>query len=179
MIRAFVGLPLPESARDRLEALADDLGEGRPVAWENLHLTLAFLGERTSPALSDAAEEIARVTGPAPELRLEGVDVFGGATPRSAHVRVRPDRALTELRDAVRRAARRGGVELPHERFVPHVTVARFTAKAPAGGGLARWLAAHASFALAPFTAREAMLWRSDLGPDEPTYTELMEIPLT
>ena len=178
MIRSFVALRPPEAVRDRLEDLALDLPEGRPVDWENLHLTLAFLGDRTAPALADAADELARIDAPAPEIRIEGLGVFGAARPRSAHAAVRPDPALTALRDAVRRAVRRGGIELPHERFVPHVTLVRFGPRTPAGEGLARWLAKHAAFACAPFTAAEAVLMRSDLGPEGPTYTELAAMEL-
>lgn len=178
MIRSFVALRPPEAVRDRLEDLALDLPEGRPVAWENLHLTLAFLGERTAPALADAADELSRMAAPAPEIGIAGLGVFGAARPRSAHAAVRPDPALSALRDAVRRAVRRGGIELPRERFVPHVTLVRFGPRTPAGEGLARWLARHAAFACAPFTAAEAVLMRSDLGPEGPTYTELATLPL-
>ncbi|MDF2234599.1 RNA 2',3'-cyclic phosphodiesterase [Albimonas sp. CAU 1670] len=178
MIRAFVALPLPDPLRDRLEELGEDVDEGRPTSWENLHLTLAFLGERRPELLEDVAVELEGISPPAPTVELRGVGAFGGARPRSAHVVVRPDPALSELRDSIRRACRRGGLDLPHERFTPHVTVARFSTRAPAGEGLARWLARNAAFAAPPFTAQTAVVYRSDLGPDGPIYQELMEIPL-
>jgi len=179
VIRSFVGIAPPDAVRDRLEDLGLRLEEGRPVPWDNLHLTLAFLGDLTGPALEDVALEIDAIDDPAPEVAIEGVGVFGPAgRPRSAHARVRPTAELSALREAVRRAARRGGRELPRERFVPHVTVARFSGKSPAGEGLARWLAREAAFACAPFRAESLRIWRSDRTEEGPVYTELMETPL-
>lgn len=179
MIRAFIALLPPDDLRDRLEDLALDLDEGRPTAWENLHLTLAFLGELRPELLEDVALELERIDEAAPEVDLRGLGVFGGARPRSAHAEVTPDPALSRLRDACRRACRAGGLELRHARFTPHITLVRFSARRPAGGKLPNWLSQNAGFAAAPFMAREAVLMRSDLGPEGPHYTALMEIPLS
>lgn len=178
MIRAFLALFPPDALRDRLADLAEDLDDGRPVAWENLHLTLSFLGEVRPETLEDAAVEMERVAAPAPWIEIDGLDVFGGGDPRSAHARVRPAPALTELRAALRRACRAGGLELPRERFTPHITLARFPARAPAGPDLHRWLRDHIAFRADPFAPAAAHLMRSDLTQDGPNYTELMEIPL-
>ena len=109
MIRAFCAIRPPEAACDRLEDLALRLDEGRAVPWENLHLTLGFLGEAPAPEMEDVALELERVAAEAPEVAIEGVGVFGGRVPRSAHARVRPDARLSRLAAQVRRAARRGG----------------------------------------------------------------------
>lgn len=178
MIRAFVALPLPEPLADRLDDLAWDMGEGRPSDPETFHLTLAFLGEQRPEMLEDVAVELERLRAPSPPVTLRGLGVFGGGRPRSAHAEVVPDPALSGLRDAVRRACRRGGLDLPHARFTPHVTLVRFSARAPAGEGLARWLSRHAGFAAETFHPSAARLMRSDLGPEGPTHTELMAIPL-
>jgi len=178
MIRAFLALPLPDALRDRLENLALDLGDGRPVAWENFHVTLAFLGELPGPDLEDAAWELERLRAPSPTVALEGLGVFGGRRPRSVHALIRPDPALKTLRRAVRDALRRGGLDLPRERFTPHVTLARFSSRAPAGESMARWLSRHAAFSAAPVSPKTAVLYRSWLGEGGPRYEALMETPL-
>lgn len=178
MIRAFIALPVPEPLADRLDALAWDLGEGRPSDPETFHLTLAFLGEQRPETLEDVAVELEGLRAPSPPVTLRGLGVFGGARPRSAHAEVAADPALSALRDAVRRACRRGGLDLPHARFTPHVTLVRFPSRAPAGEGLARWLSRHAAFAAETWRPDAAWLMRSDLGPEGPTHTPLMEIPL-
>ncbi len=178
MIRAFIALLPPEPLRDRLEDLAYDLEEGRAVAWENLHLTLAFLGDARPETLEDVAVELEALRETSPEVALRGVDVFGAARPRSAHALAAPTPALSRLRNAMRRACRAGGLELPHERFTPHVTLARFSTRTPAGARLHPWLQKHAAFAAEPFAPAEAWLMRSDLTQDGPNYSELMPIPL-
>ncbi len=178
MIRAFVALQPPEPLRDRLEDLAHDLDEGRVVPWENLHLTLAFLGDARPETLEDVAAELDALREAAPAVELRGLGAFGGGKPRSVHALAKPTPELTHLRNAVRRACRAGGLELPHERFVPHVTLVRFSTRIPAGERLPRWLQKHAAFAAEPFSPAEAWLMRSDLAQDRPNYTELMPIPL-
>lgn len=178
MIRAFLALFPPDPLRDRLEDLAGDLDEGRPVDWENLHLTLSFIGEVRPEALEDAAVELEQLVEPSAWVEVDGLGVFGGGKPRSAHALVRPNAALSSLRDSMRRACRRGGLELPKERFTPHITLARFSARRPAGEDLGRWLSRHIGFRAEPFAPGAAWLMRSDLGPDGPTYTDLLEIPL-
>ena len=178
MLRAFVAIRPPDAVCDALEALALRLDEGRPTRWENLHLTLAFLGEAPAGAMEDVALELEAIEAEAPEIVFEGVGVFGGREPRSAHARIRPDPALSALAKAVRRAARRGGMELPAERFTPHVTVARLGARDPAGEGLARWLEREKGFRADPFRPAAFGLWRSELRAGGPLYTEMMRLPL-
>ena len=60
-IRAFVALIPPPPQLDRLEALGLDIGCGRPVPWEDLHVTLAFLGEHDRHVLEDVAAELDRI----------------------------------------------------------------------------------------------------------------------
>ena len=55
MIRAFVAIRPPEDIVDALEEVQADLAAGRPVAPENLHITLVFLGEHPAPQLEDLA----------------------------------------------------------------------------------------------------------------------------
>ncbi|MEM6744583.1 MAG: RNA 2',3'-cyclic phosphodiesterase [Pseudomonadota bacterium] len=179
MIRAFVAIPMPDRVRDRLDDLAHELDEGRAPAWETFHLTLAFLGELSGGALEDVAWELDRLRAEAPQVALKGLGVFGGARPRSAHAVARPEPRLSALREAVRRAARAGGLELPRERFTPHVTVARFSARAPAGAGLARWLEREKAFETAPFAPREAVLYRSWRGAQGAAHEPLMDVPLS
>lgn len=98
---------------------------------EGLHLTLAFLGDlervRLAPLAGALAAELAGA--PAPRLWLEGA----GAFPKRGHERVlwigvggEGTRELASLAERVGRAARLSGAEPErHERFHPHVTVAR------------------------------------------------------
>ncbi|MEO1688305.1 MAG: hypothetical protein AAFU61_10405, partial [Pseudomonadota bacterium] len=95
-----------------------------------------------------------------------------------AHDRVGAARTLrAEDAQTVEDEPRRRILERGAGQF-PHVTLARFSARAPAGEGLARWLARHAAFSAAPSEAPQAVLYRSRLGESGPHYDALMEIPL-
>ena len=112
MIRAFVGLPVPrEIARD-LEAAQAGLPVGNPVASENFHITLAFLGEHQSPVIEDVHHALTPIVAPEVAIDISGLGTFGNAAPRILFAGVQPSPALGELRKKVRRAAREAGAEL-------------------------------------------------------------------
>jgi 2'-5' RNA ligase len=179
VIRAFVALRPPDAVCDRLEDLGADLVDGRPTPFENLHVTLAFLGAQDRHVLEDVASELDRIRLAPPTIAFQGVGMFGRRRPRSVHALAVPDPGLTALHDAVRRAAEAGGVPLKHRRFMPHATVARFTSQDPAEDDLPRWIAEHADFAAAPFVAPTFSLWRSELTSGGAIYTEAMRFALT
>src|SRR6056297_1846927 len=117
MIRAFVGLPLPEEVVERLEAVQAGLPAGRPVEPENFHVTLAFLGEQPEPVVEDVHHELERIDAPAPVLSVEGLNMFGGARMRTLHAAIAGDAALKRLRGRVLAAVRGAGVAVARERF--------------------------------------------------------------
>lgn len=177
-MRAFVGLPIAEKDVERLERLQTGLRVGRHVAPENLHLTLAFLDEQDTPTLEALHCELAEISAPELELRVERVDIMGGNTPRVLCAMVAENAALSALRKEVRHAARRAEIDLPRERFRPHITLTRFPRYMEGEETLARYLAevGAASWALEPID--EFRLFQSVLAPEGPTYTSLAEYPL-
>lgn len=180
MIRAFVALPLPAAIRRGLEIAQVGLPVGRPVAPENFHVTLAFLGEHPAPVLEDVHLGLSRIRAPRFNLRIEGLGVFGGERPRILHARIAPEKALDHLRDKVLRCAREVGIEIGYERYLPHVTLARFN-KGLKGGSAAELRAfteRRLSIGSDPFEVGAFVLFRSNLGKNGPSYEELAVYPL-
>lgn len=178
MIRAFLALPLPEATRGELATLQRRLGLLRPVAPENLHLTLVFLGSHPEPVLQEAHEALEALGGRAFTLGLRGVGLFGGAAPRAVYAGVAACPALEALQARAAQAVRRAGIMLPRRRFVPHVTLARFAAGAgPDPAGLEA-LAEAALWQAVPFEAREMVLYASYLRPSGAVYDPLASYPL-
>lgn len=181
MIRAFLALPLPAEVRRDLEAAQAGLPTGRPVAPENLHLTLVFLGEHHEPVLEDLHYALEGLSAPGFQVALSGVGVFGNALPRVLYAAVEPEPALNHLRKKVARAAREAGIALPGDRYTPHVTLARFPREMPGEDVIAvqEFVARRMGLATAPFTAERFVLYRSTLGRNGPIYQEMAEYGLS
>jgi 2'-5' RNA ligase len=180
MIRAFVGLPVPPDVAIMLHGAQAGLPSGRPVPPENFHVTLAFLGEQPGPVLEDVHFELDTIRAPAFEVAIRGTGLFGGAKPTALYAAVAPSPGLSHLRDKVLQAARGAGLGLPYERFVPHVTLARFGQglKGDAAAEMQDFVAARLSLSAGPYEAEEFILYRSRLGKPGASYEPMMRYAL-
>lgn len=174
-MRIFVALDLPDDLRDALARLQDRLPVGRHVSEDDLHLTLAFVPDIRLPRLEDLALDLEMLSPPVLTIRAAGLDTFGGERPRSLHVSVVRSEPLAHLQAKVSALIRRAGVHLPHRRFVPHVTLARFPNSMAQGDQrrLGRFLQAHADWSHEPVPAAALTLYQSTLTGDGPRYDPL------
>lgn len=180
MIRAFVAIRLPETVVGALVAAQAGLPDGRPVASENLHLTVAFLGEHPEPMIEDVHYALATNRMPGFALMLRGLDLHGSERSRVLAAGVDPEPKLRHLRDKVVQAARGVGITFPRERYLPHVTLARFNAglRGDAAERMRGFVLGGAGFRAGPFSVEEIALMRSHLGRSGPIYQELASYPL-
>ncbi len=177
MIRLFAALPIPAPVAQRLSALQAGL-EGRPVAPEAFHLTLAFFGALPEPTAEELHHALAAVDAPRFSLWLDGVGAFGGRKPTAVYAALRPEPALDRLQAKVAQAARGAGAAPEPRRFTPHVTLSRYAPGALSPAAAARALAARGAFLAGPVAAEAFALYRSDLGRGGPVYTALATYPL-
>jgi len=179
-MRCFIAIPVPVPASARLMAIQAGLPLGAPVPEENLHLTLAFLGDMSLPALEAVDDELSTLRSEAFDLEIAGLGTYGGAIPAVVYAGVRPCAGLTGLRQRIRSRLHGAGIMLPRERFHPHVTLARLrgTPSADEMQRLARWLAAGAAFESPAFRVGEFALFRSTLGSGPARYDLLARYPL-
>src|SRR5579871_2154924 len=133
-MRLFLAAELPQGVRDELaQWTREAVGRGsqpRRVEPESLHITLCFLGEQPSSAVTQIAaalDDSAELVGAVDELRLGAPVWLPLRRPRVLAVEVGdPSGALRRLRDALAgELARSLAWDPGHERFRPHVTVAR------------------------------------------------------
>jgi len=103
-------------AQDELRAQSRAANFTRP---ENLHLTLAFLGE--TPRARDAAKAVASLTDAPFPLALGRSGRFSDLW----WIGVEPNPALETLAAALNRNLRAAGFALEDRPFRPHVTIAR------------------------------------------------------
>ncbi|MBW6507513.1 MAG: RNA 2',3'-cyclic phosphodiesterase [Rhodobacteraceae bacterium] len=179
-MRCFLALPLPPGQTAQLAALTSGLPFGRPVPPENMHLTLAFLGERPEPEVMAAHEALATLDAEEVRVALGGLELFGGRHPTGLVIGVADRAPLVALHRRVLARLHGAGVMLARGRYTPHVTLMRFRAPMPApdAARLVRFMADRGGIALPPFTAARMVLLRSFLGAGPPRYDELARYTL-
>lgn len=178
-VRAFVGLSISEEIRGRLKEVQSVLRRGGAhVGWvppENVHLTLAFLGEVPRDGvgpLGMGLDVLASTSAPF-EMDVKGVGSFGGRRPKVIWAGVlEPSGRLAMLQRQVAELCVASGVRLDERGFLPHLTIGR--ARSSRGGeSLARALEDWRSVELGRCAVRDVRLMRSELLPGGPRYTEL------
>lgn len=127
-MRLFIALDLPAEVRTALAAWVARAAPPavRRVPVGNLHVTLAFLGERTSDEAAVAGALLPALARPLEELRSAGALWLPRRRPSVLTVALETGAALEELQaDLVAALAAAIGFEPERRRFRPHVTVGR------------------------------------------------------
>ena len=174
-MRAFVALELPEAFADETATLSRALAEacdGRFAQPENLHLTLAFLGEvgEAEARSAMAALDAARLGAGPVRLAATGLGTFGRARDATLWLGIQKDPQLMDLAARVREELSARGLPYDEKGFLPHVTLAR-RARLPRGG------LGELAFPL-PDVATRLTLFRSILSPDGARYKPLYTVEL-
>jgi len=122
-VRLFIALCPDETLRTALVRLQEDLRAahvgGNYTAVENLHLTLAFIGEYGDP---DRVLDVLRAVPMPPfPLRLEGFGCFDDLL----WCGVAAQEELTAYVRRLRRALALAEIPFDRKRFVPHITLLR------------------------------------------------------
>jgi 2'-5' RNA ligase len=176
-MRLFVALSLPEMVRNRLALLGGGVPGANWLPPENLHLTLRFIGEVSPPEARDIDGALARLGGEPLRIELAGVGQFGDRrNAKVLWVGVRPNPALTALRDRIESALVRAGLPPESRKYFPHVTLARLR-NAPVER-VGRFLESYGDFSLPGFTVDRFTLYSSLRGNQSSVYRPEAEYPL-
>ena len=184
----FFGLPIPDGALDRLaawrSAVGQELPDARPIAPDNLHVTLHFVGEvddEEAGRLSGICRDVAGEAAPVPAT-LAGLGLLpSAARPRVVHLGM--EEGADELRALAHALRLRLGEQedrrflapaFPAPAFLAHVTLARVR-RVPrqTGERLCRM-----RLPPARGTFRSLVLFRSVLLPQGATYRPLQTAEL-
>ena len=122
-MRLFIAIKLSDAMKDsliRLENILYDRGvRGNYTSEENLHLTLAFIGEY--PDCEPVLDALSSVAFSPFELRLEGMGRFGDLW----WAGMRDSAPLTAIVRRIRRALAENDIPFDRKRFSPHITLIR------------------------------------------------------
>ena len=174
IMRAFIALELSEGFASDIVALSRALEarlEGRFMPRENLHLTLAFLGEIGEEDSRRAIEAMeSACQGETIVLRSDGLGKFGRPQNATLWLGIEPVRELTALSSRLREELSVRGVSFDDKPFKPHVTLARH-ARIPKGVLSDLVFPAESEFVA-------LTLFRSKLAREGAVYKSLYSIPL-
>lgn len=177
-MRLFAAVDLPDSLKDRLDALRAPVPGARWVNRHQMHLTLFFIGETDRVYEIETALELVRA---APfDLLLSGVGRFPPGDrrpPRVLWAGIAPQPALLALQAQVASALTALGFPAEDRPYSPHLTLARVRAERPLPEA-ERFLQAHAGFRGGPVRVEAFTLYASDLTPQGARYTPQAVYPL-
>ena len=161
-MRLFIAIQLPDEMKKALVACMHDLKkqgvEGNYVPAQNLHLTLAFIGEYDDPA------KVRKVIGsvPLPQIGLSfsGNGNFGNLLWAGVKGNQKLKTYVKELRAALKEAQ----IPFDDDKFIPHITLIRKTvAKKPYELHLSK----------AEMTVEKVSLMKSEMKNGKVVYREL------
>ena len=125
MPRLFAGLEIPAEIGQSLSNLRGGLPGARWIDPENYHVTLRFIGDIDGMSANEIASMLFRVNRKPFEVKVQGLQSFGGKKPRAVVASVEPSRPLIELQAELERMMQRIGLDPEGRKFIPHVTLAR------------------------------------------------------
>lgn len=129
-LRLFFALWPDDATRTALMQLQASI-HGRIIPYENLHLTLAFLGRQPATLLPDLKEILAHCTSETAILTLDRLDYFTRNRIAWAGTHQAPDALVQLVLELTRALAPHGiGLNEPHN-FKPHITLARDASPPP------------------------------------------------
>jgi RNA 2',3'-cyclic 3'-phosphodiesterase len=188
-MRVFVALDIDDAIRARLEQFLDGVRGFAPEArWlrpESMHVTLKFIGEKSSEAVEEIKPSLGAIRAGVIEISFRGYGFFPTSkAPRVFWIGMVAGPELAALAKAVDEATAALGVPKEEHEFSPHLTLARRS-----GSGAPGWrkgdganpvfqrlqekLAAMPPLDFATMTAREFFLYQSQLMRGGARYTKI------
>ena len=184
-IRSFLAIELPSVIAKGIERVQHDLKQSRAdVRWiepSRIHLTLKFFGNIDEEACDEIMDAVGKaVSGVEPfTLNVKGLSAFPGwKNPRVVWLGVEDGGGVVKpLQRAIEECLQEIGYPREARDFKPHLTVGRVRS----GRGkpeLLRRMEDLLHINLGEFRVERLVLFKSDLRPTGPIYTELRALKL-
>lgn len=177
-MRLFIAIPVPCTLliRSLLKQLREMGTAIRTVDPSQFHITVKFLGDVPDEKVPQLKELVWQTQ----EMPIDRLNLFGlGAFPRLERpeviwIGVERNPSLIQLNKHLEDSCAQLGFPRETRSYSPHLTLARIKRKPPAA--LARLLAEHTSTLFGEHSVPQVVLYRSDLRPSGPIYTQLDEM---
>ncbi len=177
MKRIFLALRLDDFTRVLLSGLGGQVPGARPVAEDQLHLTLRFIGDVDGATFQDIREGLWQLPAPPVVLSVNGVGHFPPrGKPRILWAGIASSAELIGLRNRVNHILRECGISPEGRKYHPHITLARLKNSSP--HRVARFLSQNSMLSTPPCTVHQLTLFSSILSTKGAVHTIEDEYPL-
>lgn len=173
MPRLFVALSLPQTVKQKLSLLQNQIRDARWISPQNMHLTLFFLGEVTYDQGNIVDEILEKIHFEPFTLEIDHLDCFQNkSSVQTIWAGVKKNQALMNLQEKISRRLGRETFLMPDKKkFVPHITIARF--KHYSFEYIYQYLKEYQVLEDIQFEVDDFTLFESQLTQNGPIYTEL------
>jgi 2'-5' RNA ligase len=182
-VRSFISIDLEDqqilsriaSILSSLQALGGDL---KPVERENIHLTLKFLGDVSTPRLAEVKSSLKQLAFPAFTGEIKGA----GAFPNLNHMNViwvgvnEGWSQVEQIYEQVEKLLSSLGFRRENRPFSPHITIARVRS-GKKRDEIANFLRHLSEESFGTITVDRVRLKQSILSSSGPKYSTLLEVP--
>lgn len=128
-MRAFIGINLSNSVKDELSIVSDELRriseKGRIIPKDNMHITMAFIGEVTEGELGLIIDAIEDTDIKEFEIYTDGMDLFKGKRGDVCYLKFRGNKDIFELNQRLKNQLSIRGINFDKKSFIPHITIGR------------------------------------------------------
>lgn len=177
-MRIFIAIELPDQVRSMLARLRRELPGARWLPAEQLHLTMAFLGELDQSSVNRLTDQLSKLQLPDFALHFSAIGCFPDQRQaRVLWIGVQPEPLLTKLARSIQQTIVSCEIPLEQRPFSPHITLARF--KPPAAPQILQpYLRQHSQPKLPAIEVREFILFQSRLTSQGAIHTPLERFAL-
>ena len=176
-MRLFIAIEFSDEVKKKLIRLRKEIPGARWVPAEQIHLTLAFLGEVDETSAGRLTGELSQIRSPVFKLCFSGTGCFPDRRrPRVLWVGLEPEPHLNLLAAKVRAAVLACGIPQEERPFSPHITLARL--KLPSSGESGLYLDQQIKKILSPLSVQEFTLFQSRLTPQGAVHIPIRSFPL-
>lgn len=173
MKRIFLAIPIPDHIKDQLFDIYNSDMDINWVKLDNLHVTLAFIGNIDYPTQLELHEELSLIQFSPFSIQFKKLSHFSD---RILYSEVDPRLPIKNLHQKITNIIMSLKIPIAHRKFTPHVSLARL--KNTPENKIIELIKKNALFTSDLFEINSFSMFSSILSPKGPTYFEEMQYQL-
>jgi 2'-5' RNA ligase len=174
-VRTFISIEITEDIRKKLETLTKELDQygAKPVAKENMHITLFFLGDISNTTLEETKGILAELSCSKFYVSVRGIGTFSSKMSSVIFANVAEGKdAIGSIYKTLFKKLKTINVKIDSRDYHPHITIARTRHKCDKRQ-LLEFIDRNSGIEFGRFLCGEIKIKSSILTNDGPIYSDL------